>query len=869
MKRSLQRRIFQAMLSVAFVTLLVGMGAAISLHFIARDVEQLAGSDWPFTDAVHELNLALQKSNLGLERFLDGDLDNARAVIGHARGRVEYELERIDANGGLSPGSYGEVTDVIIRMFEEQDRLLGLREIDELTARQLARSWRRIGESFSPLVELLADDRGVSADLLGSTMELHHQLSLANGDHDRVPYGRVIQLVEWIKALPSYSHYASQVSPYLVLAERHAALAREHQENAHKMTTLRRSVEMLGTQLDRRLARLEAESRTRMLHASGNAIELTSQTRTLLVLGILVAALLTLLLSRRLARAIGEPLRQLGHAVTHFSRDRSQRIDLRTGDELQTLAESFNDMADSLQKTTVARDHFDDIITSMLDGLFVVDGTGHILLANLAGQQLAGADAGELIGVPFADLLVPASQGRWTASNRTHLAAGELALLRPDGTAIPVLFSRARLNDAHDVDSDSVVVLRDIRLQKEQEATLRQANEDAEQGARARSEFLANISHEVRTPLNGVIGMLQLLRSTPQNDEQRDYTQTAHQSALALLRLLDEILDLTRLSSGRLALEAAPFSVAELVEEVVHVYAPQAATKGLELASHVDARAPSVVIGDPARIRQILVNLVGNAVKFTDDGRVGLEVTACDDDTLEFAVSDTGIGIDKHAQEHLFEDFSQADGSASRRHGGAGLGLSIVRQLTSLMNGQIDYTSAPGQGSTFRVRLPLPACPEVARPPAGGDHAGRRLLLAEADPLVRAQFAEWLSCSGAEVTSHATLDQALLEVASHDDPPDLMLVDLQLLAQADPAVRFRLTVLWQEAGLNLSLLTPPGSAIDPDLGPLAEAPRLDKPLTRDTLRAGLARALRAPREPAQTAPIPPVPGLPAGNEAVP
>jgi PAS domain S-box-containing protein len=841
---SLQGRIFRALLGVAVVTLLVGVIAAISLHFISRDIEHITTTTWPTTDATLELNLALHKGNLGLEQFLDGDLDNARAVIGNARQRIEHELGRLADSDIVGVGPLGELSDMIKQMFAEQDRLIGLREIDDISARQLIRSWDRIGELMSPLVLQLADDRGVSADLFDALMELHHLLSLANADHVDPPNARIAEMIDWTESLPAYRYYVDLVDPYLIEAGRHTSLSREHTENYRSMQALRLSVERRATQIDRRLARLEAQMRKEMLDTSQGALELTAQTQTLLLLAILLATALAIALSRHLARAIGQPLHRLGEAVSNFGRDRSLRVDIRTGDELQTLAETFNTMAASLDSTTVTRDYFDDIITSMLDGLFVIDTDDRIRLANLAGQQLAGLEIDELDGRTFSDLLTPGSRPRWTDSGHTRLAAGELEISRPDGTTVPVLFSRARMGAAHGDHGDSVVVLRDIRLRKQQEADLLRAKEEAELGERTKSEFLANISHEIRTPLNGVIGMLQLLLESRQEAEQREYTQVAHHSAEVLLRMLDEILELTRLNSGRLELEASTFGITDLVDEIIELYTPEAVGKGLELACLVAADVPTLSVGDPARVRQILVNLVGNAIKFTEQGRVGVEVAMRDDDMLEFTVSDTGIGIEPGEGERLFDSFSQVDGTVTRRFGGTGLGLAIVHQLTTLMDGSVDYTSERGVGSTFRVHLPLPGMPGSRPPPVAADLHGRQLLIADANPLVQLQLDALLDGSGALTTSVNTLDKALLEVVTHDEPPDLCLFDGRLLAEADPATRHRLTTLWQEANLNIALLVMQGQAPDPSLGPLAEAPRIDKPLTRSTLVNGLARTLR-------------------------
>ena len=264
-------------------------------------------------------------------------------------------------------------------------------------------------------------------------------------------------------------------------------------------------------------------------------------------------------------------------------------------------------------------------------------------------------------------------------------------------------------------------------------AALKAARAQAERSTAAKSEFLATMSHEIRTPMNGVIGMLDLLKKDRLTADQHQLVGTAKEAADGLLIVLNDILDYSRLEAGSIALEAEPFAPRDVTRTVLCVMRERARAKGLTLEARIDDGAPDRLIGDAARLRQVLFNLVGNAVKFTDSGGVQVSMRAAPDGggrtRLEVAVSDTGIGIDDEARERLFQRFSQADASTSRRFGGSGLGLAISRQLVELMDGEIAVESAPGVGSTFRFHVvcdPAP-CGAARCRPAGCGHADCRL----------------------------------------------------------------------------------------------------------------------------------------------
>ncbi len=515
---------------------------------------------------------------------------------------------------------------------------------------------------------------------------------------------------------------------------------------------------------------------------------------------------------------------------------------------------------------------FRSVVVRSTDAILIVENEGPdtkqgtILYANPAFERLSGMSVAELVAHPVAVLRSFQPSREVNAKIRAIVARDnmetlEYQIFRPDGTAIWIEACFAIVQRFEGGAYRVAFIMRDIRDRKQAQTDLLYAKEAAEAASVAKGEFLANMSHEIRTPMNGILGMNGLLLDTNLDEDQRKYAEAVQESGESLLTVINDILDISKLEVGKVEIESIDFDLVETVESAVTLLASKAHSKGIDLGIFIDPTAATAFRGDPVRIRQILFNLIGNGIKFTDKGGVAVEVSVVrgkesveDASLVRFEINDSGIGMPEEVRTRLFEKFTQADNSITRRYGGTGLGLAICKQLVGLMGGTIDVESRPGFGSRFWFELPLePAiAPLVQRESLPAQLKGVRVLAVDDIEMNLEIISRQLRGFGMEVVCCSDGFDALAEVerAWHrGSPHDIVFIDQMMPGLAGETLAERIRAIPQLNETKLVLISSAGQhGRREGTRQLLDAV-LDKPVRQRDLLNCLAALYAAPVSP--------------------
>lgn len=555
--------------------------------------------------------------------------------------------------------------------------------------------------------------------------------------------------------------------------------------------------------------------------------------------------------------------------ITQIVKERTEDL-TAANSELAKWVEERRKMVDALQESEAkAR----TIVETAVDAIICIDERGLVQSFNSAAERIFGYSAAEVIGQNINLLQPEPFHSEHDGYLRHYLESGQKKIIgkgrevtgrRKDGSQFPIDLA---VSEVH-LESKRLFtgIIRDITDRKLVEQELLTAKDQAEAASQAKSDFLASMSHEIRTPMNAIIGMAELLDETQLTVEQREYVQVFQSAGENLLSLINDILDISKLEAGHLELEMIDFDLREVMEKTCEILALRAHKKGLELACHLPPGTPERLQGDPLRLRQVLVNLIGNAIKFTDQGDVTLEVRAVQPTTLEqplkllFSVSDTGIGIPADQQQAIFERFTQVDASTTRQYGGTGLGLNISKRIVEAFGGKLWVESQPGQGSTFFFSCHFDLAQTDALPEVGVDLSDLRVLLIDDCATNRLVLRETLSSWGALVAEAENgplgLEQ-MLQAKTEQKPFELVLLDCRMPKMDGFEVAEKIQQSSTLAGTTLMMLTSDNRA-----GDIAHAKQLGladymvKPIKRKDLQQAITRALQPSQPVAQTTAVP-------------
>ncbi len=614
------------------------------------------------------------------------------------------------------------------------------------------------------------------------------------------------------------------------------------------------------------------------------ALALVSKQRQLVATIAVLTLVAVVILALFASRSLTQPIRVLTAAVRRMSAgDLSQRVHIDADDELGELGRAFNRMTadlrnvwntieqqvwqrtreleESNREAQKARDElrkFFRAVESSPMSVIITDLDGIIEYVNPHFTESTGYTAEEAQGrrpnlVASGETSSQIYQSLWSTIKSGGEWRGEFLNRHKDGRTFWEAAFISPVREPGGAITHFIAIEHDITAQKTSEQHLRSAKDAAEDASRAKSEFLAVMSHEIRTPMNGILGMTQLMLDTPLSALQRDYLDTVRHSGEALLTLLNDILDFSKLEAGRVELESADFDLPGTIDQVINLMTARARERRLTIQAEIAPDVPRFLRGDQGRLRQVLLNLVGNAVKFTEKGsiRVVVDVEPLSEGApawpraYRFSVIDTGIGISQDVQERLFQSFSQADTSISRRYGGSGLGLAICRRLVELHGGQIGVSSQPGQGSTFWFTVSYDQGAPLQRTASGGSTSGAlprmRILLAEDNAVNRKVAIALLEKWGHRITSVEDGQSAIAAVET--EPFDLVLMDVQMPGMDGLEATRKIRALPGQAG-RVPVIALTANAMRGDEQRCLEAGMddyLSKPIEQDRLFQALDR----------------------------
>jgi PAS domain S-box-containing protein len=554
-----------------------------------------------------------------------------------------------------------------------------------------------------------------------------------------------------------------------------------------------------------------------------------------------------------------EELKRSHEEVVEINRQLTEKT-LELKNTQKSLLSIMEDMQRAEEALRESEAKYRSIFESSKDVIYMSDLDGRIENMNQAGLQLFGYTEEEIFSPDFSFEDIYANKEDRKRFLEKILKEGyvkdyEVDFRNREGKTINTLLTATVRKDKEGNVIGFQGIIRDITDRKRAEEELRRAREAALSASKAKSEFLASMSHEIRTPMNAIIGMTELTLDTDLSSEQREYLRVVQSNAESLLSLVNDILDISKIEAGKMEIEEIPFDLKKVVEGVADVLSVRSKNKGIELMCYVEPELPEMFIGDPTRLRQILINLAGNAVKFTESGEVAIKVEKFPDlsDNIErkiglhFMVSDTGIGISREDQERIFDKFSQADSSTTRRYGGTGLGLSITKALIELMGGRIWVESEVGRGSTFHFVLGLKYKEDVGEQSVWYEYPDLKnvsVLVVDDSSTNRFILKKTISAWGLKVDEARSGREALSMIEKDPKRYDLMILDYQMPDMDGVEVARTLRTDSRFKDIRIIMLSSWGTINNSLMKELTISETVQKPVKQSTLFNIILKALR-------------------------